>query len=109
MDIEFKSNRIMKLCTKRKKARKKLGADIARSLIQRLYDLQAFDSLKEVPTTPPFRRHKLYGNYEGFFAVNIKGPYRIVFKPIIDDNTSEDKSLSEVKKIKIWEVTDYHG
>ena len=109
MIIEFKSNKIMKLCTKKKKARKKLGADVARSLIKRLYELRAFENLEEVPYRPPFKRHKLSGNYKGFFAVNLKGSYRIVFKPIIDnDKTIEEIELSEVKKIKIWEVIDYH-
>ena len=109
MIIEFKSNKLMKLCKKEKKARKKLGADVARSLIRRLYQLQAFENLEEVPYSPPFRRHKLSGDYEGCFAVDLKGAYRIVFKPIIDnDKTIEEIELSEVKKITIWEVIDYH-
>ncbi len=110
MIIEFKSNRLRKLCTKKKKARKKLGAEVARSLIKRLYELQAFENLEDVPPHLPFRRHKLYGNYKGCFAVDIKGAYRIVFKPIIDtDEKIENVPLSKINKIRILEVTDYHG
>lgn len=109
MIIVFKSNKILKLCTKQKKAYKKFGANIAKSLFKRLYELQAFENLEEVPSHPPFRRHKLYGKYKGCFAVDIKGAYRIVFKPIVDsDRNIEEIPLSEIKKIKIWEVTDYH-
>ncbi len=46
---------------------------------------------------------------KGCFAVDLKGSYRIVFKSIIDnDKIIEEIALSEVKKIKIWEVIDYH-
>lgn len=110
MIIEFGSNKIMKLCTKEEKARKKFGSDVQRILFRRLYELQSFECLEEVPPHLPFRRHKLTGNYKGFFAITIKGPYRIVFKPIIESgNAIEDTPLSDIKRIQIWEVTDYHG
>lgn len=109
MNIEYKSSRVRKLCTKEKKGRKKLGASIARSLIKRLYQLQAFENLQDVPTTLPFRRHKLSGEYKNCFAVNIKGPYRLIFKPIVySGRPIEEISLSEINTIEIWEVTDYH-
>ncbi len=83
---------------------------MARILFRRLKQLQSFECLEDVPPFPPFRRHKLKGDYNGFFSVTIKDGYRIVFKPIIDfDRQVEEVPLSDIKKIQIWEVTDYHG
>jgi proteic killer suppression protein len=65
--------------------------------------------LEQVPHKPPFRRHKLKGKYDGCFAVDIIGGYRLVFKPIIDIVLNNDEiNLSKVDKILILEVIDYH-
>ncbi|ACL70765.1 plasmid maintenance system killer [Halothermothrix orenii H 168] len=109
MILEFKSKKLLKLYTKHKKAQKKFGVKTARILVRRLNELQAFENLAQVPHKPPYRRHKLSGKYKGFFAVDVIGGYRIVFKPIIDsDRDIEEIPLHEINKIEIWEVTDYH-
>ena len=110
MKIVFKSNSLKKTCTKQKKARKKFGNKVADKLIQRLYELQAFDNLQQVPHKPPFRRHKLGGQYSGCFSIDLVQGYRLVFKPVGDSGQNEDElELKEIEKIIIWEVTDYHG
>ena len=109
MIIEFKSKSLKKACVKKKKARRKYGNRVADKLIQRLYELQSFDNLEQVPHRPPFKRHKLKGAYSGCFSVNLVDGYRLIFKPAGNLNKENELDLKDVDKIKIWEVTDYHG
>jgi len=108
MIIKFGSSKLENLCLDKEKARKKYGKNIAKKLIMRLNQLQAFENLMQVPHKPPFRRHKLKGEYEGCFAVVIEGGFRLIFKPIIEDNSNDNTDLKKVKKILILEVKDYH-
>ena len=109
MKIEFKSKSLKKVCINKKKARKKYGKKVAKKLFQRIYELQAFENLKEVPHTPPFRKHKLRGKYSGCFAIDLSGNYRLVFKPACNFRQKEELNLKDVDKIIVWEVIDYHG
>ena len=109
MDIEFKNSSLKKMCTKNKKAQKKLGHKLARTLFRRLNELKALKHVGEIPYKRPYRRHKLKGDYAGCFSVDIKDGYRIIFKPKLNpDEKLNDIPLSQINKIIIWEVTDYH-
>lgn len=108
MIIEFRSNRIKKICENENKARKKYGAKLAKKLIQRIYQLQAFDNLNQIPHTPPFRKHKLKGDFDGCFSVDITAGYRLIFKPGLDSNEKKNINLNEINRIIIWKVVDYH-
>ncbi len=43
--------------------------------LQKLCEEPAFNSLNDVPTLQPNRRHKLSGNLKKYFAINIIGQY----------------------------------
>jgi plasmid maintenance system killer protein len=85
MIIEFRNNKIKTIYLNADKARKKYGIEIATKIILRINQLQAFDNLCQVPYKPPFRRHKLKGEYDGCFPVDILNGFRLIFKPIIRD------------------------
>jgi proteic killer suppression protein len=109
MIIEFSNRRIERICLDKEQARKKYGMEIAKKLILRLNQLQAFDNLKQVPHTRPFRRHKLKGKYDGCFAVDIVSGYRLIFKPVTDNGINVDEmNMSKINRILILEVKDYH-
>lgn len=62
--------------------------------------------------TLPGRCHELTGDRKGELAVDLRGPYRLVFEPA--DNpppVKEDGGLDwrRVTAVRILEVEDYHG
>ncbi|HBF43624.1 MAG TPA: system killer suppression protein, partial [Desulfobacteraceae bacterium] len=53
----------------------------ARLIMRRMAVLRASPVLSEVPHKKPERRHKLSGKRSGQFAVVLKHPFRLIFKP----------------------------
>jgi proteic killer suppression protein len=73
--------------------------------------LRAARNLAGVPIVPPFRRHQLKGNRKEYFAVDVKHPYRLIFRPANDPLPKlEDGGidLKAVTQIEIIGVEDYH-
>ena len=91
--------------------RRALGANSATKLSQRLFELQAAESLQEISYLPPTRCHELTGKEAGQFSVDLEHPYRLLFVP--SDNPAprrEDGSIdrSKVKAIGIIGIKDTH-
>ena len=111
MYIEFKSKKLRKRCEEFELAKRAWGKDIAKKLVQRLQEIQAQPTLKELCQLPAARCHALTGKRKAQFAVDLVHPYRLVFEPI---QTSQeiyvDQVLdhSRVERVKIIEVVDYH-
>ncbi|MEG0666005.1 hypothetical protein [Gordonibacter sp.] len=86
------------------------GSENAKRIKRRMVELQAAPFLKDVPATPPPRRHKL-SNRKDEYAVDVKHPFRLVFMP--DPTSVRDADgtydLSKVTGIVILRVEDYHG
>jgi len=47
----------------------------------RMDDLQAALSIDNLAPLKSLRLHKLKGNLKGFWAIDVNGPWRIIFKP----------------------------
>jgi len=110
MKLTYKNNKLQNLCENsrsNKELVKKFGIDVAKKLPQRIQQLKAFESLADVPSTLPFRRHKLQGDRKGLFAVNINEVYRIIFRSVM--NNIEVDNLKEIKDIEITEVSNHYG
>ena len=56
--------------------------------------------------SPPFRRHKLYGNRNGQFAIDIVKQYRLIFRQKENNIIIED--LKRIKEIEIMEVSKHY-
>ena len=109
MEILFKSEKLRRNCEDINKAIIEWGPRIARKLIQRLNELSAAECLEHIPHVPPTRRHALQNKRKGQFAVDILHPFRLVFQPISDDGTILiNTELSQITRVKILEVVDYH-
>lgn len=109
MELTYKNEKLRKLCedpNSKNDLIKKYGVEVAKKLPQRIIELKAFNSLDEVPTCLPFRRHKLQGNRSNQFAVNITNQYRLIFKHKENNIIIED--LREIKKIEIMEVSKHY-
>ena len=109
MELTYKTNKLKDLCENPKFNRelvKKYGSEIAKKLPRRIIELKSFNSLADVPVTPPFRRHKLTGDRNDEFAISINNQYRLIFKKVGNNILVED--LKKIKEIEIMEVSKHY-
>ncbi len=112
MDILFGSNKLRKTCTSGAEAVKVYGPQCAKQLRTRLDDMAAAPTMDVLRTLPQVRCHELTGDRKGQLAVDLKHPYRLVFRPANNPvPLKPDGGLdwSQVTAITILEVVDYHG
>lgn len=110
MELEFASRALRKQMEDEKVMSRTYG-ERAKPLRLRLALLREAANLSDVPHTPPPRRHKLTGDRDGQFAVDLRHPWRLIFEPANDpapllDDGSVD--LTAVTRVRILEVSDYH-
>lgn len=109
MEIEFSSKQLQKLCEQNKFAIRELGAACAKKLQNRIADLQSANDVMELPAGKP---HPLKLNRKGQYAIELSDGKRLIFipannpTPMTDD---ENIDWSRVTKIKIIDISDYHG
>ena len=112
MDVQFNTNKLSKLCTNEYECQKKYSDKIVfRKIYQRLLELRAARSLKEMFLLPSARCHRLIGDRKGQFAVNLTGKLRMIFvsttePPPLDKSGGLD--IARVDAVKIVEIVDYH-
>jgi proteic killer suppression protein len=110
MLVSFASKRMEREMANAAAIAKRYG-DLARRIMMRLEVLHQADCLSDVPIDPPPRRHMLAGNWDGCFAVDLNGNWRLVFRPNHDPLPSKEDGgidLSKVTAIQILGVVDYH-
>ena len=69
------------------------------------------DTLSQISTRPPERRHQLTGNRDEQYAIDIDPQYRLVFSPAhqpIPRRPDGGIDTDNVTAIIIIEVLDYH-
>lgn len=109
MKLTYKTEKLRKLCEDpnfNKELVKKYGSDVANKLPRRIKELKSYNSLNDIPTFLPWKRHKLSGNWKEHFAVNINGQYRLIFRQKENNIIIED--LREIKEIEIMEVSKHY-
>ena len=109
MELTYKNEKLQDLCENPKYNKdllKKYGPDVAKNLPKRINELKAFNSVNDIPTSPPYRRHKLTGDRDGQFAIRITSQYRLIFRQKENNIIIED--LREIKEIEIMEVSKHY-
>lgn len=104
MEIRFKSNRLERTFGGQKELVARFGAENARKIMMRVHELRSVPDLSHISRRPPPRLHELHGDLEGCYAVDVRQPFRLVFRP-----TLPERDLSRIRSITILEVMDYHG
>ncbi len=110
MNISFADKKTGKILNAEKELQRKYGRN-ARCIMRRMVVLYSAPSLAHVSHRTPERRHELEGQRKGSFAVDIRHPYRLVFKPNHDPvPLKKDKGIDLIKvtAITILGVEDYH-
>jgi proteic killer suppression protein len=108
MKLRFKNNRIKKQCENPQRAQLDFGSRMGNMLTQRVGELAAATSLLDIKHIPAARLHRLKGARADEFAVDLVHPYRLVFRPILQEGV-DIFDLESINIIRIEEVTDYHG
>ena len=111
MDIIFRTKKLEKVFNSKKKLVQEYGQDNAKKLMRRMTVLFGAPNLLSVPTSPPDHCHELSSKRKGLFAVDIKQPYRLIFKPAHDPIPLKDDlgiDLTKVTAIEIQGIEDYH-
>ena len=90
MQLLYNNSKVQKQCTDLKTAKKLFGgnAALATSLFARINAMQQASVIKDIVMMPTFHFHKLNGNMDGFFAIDVKtrrDPWRIIIQPL-DEN-----------------------
>src|SRR5436853_634805 len=94
--------------------KRRYGADMAKKLAIRLAALRAAKSLGDFwpPKSGPERCHELRGNRKGAFSVDLKQPYRLLFRPMESeapaDRSDEQRRWQSITSIDIFAIEDTH-
>ena len=111
MDILFSSNKLRTKCSNKRERQKYWGTRREKVIGRRLDDLRAAQCLADMRLLPG-RCHELTGERKGQLALDLDGPYRLIFE-VADAPTvyKEDGGLAweHVTAVRILEVEDYHG
>ncbi len=100
MEIEFATKSLQKVACDPKALRRKYGASADRIML-RLNQLMAYPTLADAPSIGLGRCHELKGDLKGHFTVDLKHPYRLLFKPsgvftCLDDGGIDLKSVTRI-------------
>lgn len=113
LDIQFRKRSLRDACSSESALRRRFG-DLAGTLALRLQLLFAAPNLEQVPRTKPIRCHQLDGKRKGQFAVDLKHPHRLVFRPNHDSvplnqgGGIDRNAVTAIEIIEIIEIIDYH-
>ena len=118
MQLVYDNTKVQRQCTDLKMAKKLIGGNdlMARSLFARINALQQANVLKDIVVMPTFHFHKLNGNMEGLFAIDVKtrrDPWRIVLQPLDEnkepyDPCNIDEVAGIVRIVDIKEVSNHY-
>ncbi len=106
MRISFSSRKLEKQLTDERQLKQSYGA-LAGRLKLRLDLLRAANTLADVSHQPPPRRHKLEPPWEGHYAVDISGNWRLIFRPV-EVPGKNPSDLQNVSAVEITTIIDYH-
>ncbi len=111
MDIIFKNSKFRKECNSLKELIRRHGERRGKLIGRRLDEMNAATVLEELRTLPQARCHELRQNRKGQLAVDLDGPYRLIFEPAnnpIPRTPDGGLDWTKVTAVRILEIEDYH-
>lgn len=115
MDVKARDKRLRAVLEAEADCRRHYGADMCKKLVQRIVALKAADNLAVFwpPKSGPERCHELSGVDKGTFSMDVKQPYRLLFRPIEvekpADGSDERERWKSIKAVELLTVEDTHG
>ena len=118
MKIKYSNDKVKLQCTSLKAATKLFGGDkkMANSLLSRINAIEQATVIKDIISMPPFRFHKLKGEWKDYFAIDVKtirDKWRIILQPLDEDEEAFDPcNIDEiagvVRIVEIREVSAHY-
>lgn len=114
MDIEVDDRRLKAALEDDSVCRRHFGKAMAKYIRLRVDALAAATTLHDFwpPKSKPERVHELAGNLAGTFSVDVKQPYRLLFRPL-NEPPERPADMQEhwklIRSIKILRIEDTHG
>ncbi|EHI74624.1 plasmid maintenance system killer protein [Streptococcus criceti] len=107
MEVYGETSKITKIIGDRRQLVKHYGKERALKIQQRLGEFSAAENLTQISYLPPARLHRLKGDRQYQFAVDIGANWRIIFEGYDEyDELSVEKS--EIVTLSILGIEDYH-
>ena len=108
MEVGYASQRLANTCASSKKLIREFGQVRAKRIMVRLQQLRVADTLADLRLVTT-RVHELTGDLKGSIALDLDGPFRLLFEPV-DWITNEQGGLdwSAVDSVVVTQVIDYH-
>ena len=111
VNISFKNKKLQGIFESDAAIKKAFGKVNARYIQRRMTFLRAAPSLSHVPHQRPERCHQFEGRGKEQFVVDVKQPFRLVFKPAhnpLPRSNDGGIDLEQITAIEILAVEDYH-
>ncbi|WP_461224840.1 type II toxin-antitoxin system RelE/ParE family toxin [Lacticaseibacillus suihuaensis] len=107
MEIRFVSRKLGRQLREQRQRVRAFGWVRANRLAERLDELAAAATLREISRFPPARLHGLLGDRAGLWAVDVTANWRLIFAGANDygSRTTDD---AETTKVLIVGIEDYH-
>lgn len=101
MQIKY-SNKLEKKLGSNNLIKKNFG-NVYKTVIILLDVLKMVENLSEISHSPPFRRHKLSGEYAGLYSLDLNRNYRMIIKDL-----KGEEDLKKIDSVEIYDIVDYH-
>ncbi|WP_036673128.1 type II toxin-antitoxin system RelE/ParE family toxin [Pediococcus pentosaceus] len=111
MEIDYKNDKLKKKCTLLREAKKHLSEKVAKKLIKLVNFIEAADSLQSVMNIPTYHFHKLKGDKQGLYALDIDGrraPERLLVSFNEEDDSQIFTQSITIVDIRIEEVSNHY-
>ena len=115
MDVEIADRKLKRALEDNRECTRRYGAEMAQKIRLRMTALHAADSLADFwpPLKGPERCHELKGDLKGTFSIDLKHPYRLLFRAVEPEKQSSSENekdrWSTIKTITILDIEDTHG
>lgn len=115
MEIHVSDGQLRKALDDESLCKRRFGADMTKKLFLRLAALRAAESLATFwpPKSGPERCHELKGDLAGIFSIDLKQPYRLLFKVRAEgplrECSDEREQWRTITVIEILAIEDTHG
>lgn len=114
MEIEVPDNKLRAALEDEAVCRKRFGKPMTKYIRIRVQALDAADDLSVFwpPKSKPERVHELTGDLAGTFSVDVKQPYRLLFRPLdepSDPPENQQERWKLIKRIELLSIEDTHG
>ncbi len=108
VDVFFGDEWLADVCESEREMRRAFGLVRAKRLGVRLQQLRVAETLADIRLITT-RCHELTGDLRGYLALDLDGPYRLLFRPLDGSRLPvQAQDWSVIRAVLIERIEDYH-